>query len=208
MIRLSCIIGNRNVLPILWYIFSVNCISNIIWIFFHWKCWEGKGKWSTSVRFWNDLCVCWLGHLLERGPFCNTRDFQALLHGSPPSSPLITKVKGYLKAHSQSIFDHGTHWCVPWLARGSTPNISILPGYYCPTRMASNINPRKTLSRGYTPPTATLISQACLVDYDCIRHVAGFISPSRNLRCLATMYAPSADNWRGEWWLLVNNWLV
>ncbi len=32
--------------------------------------------------------------------FCNTRDFRAPLHGSPPPSLLITKVKGYLKAHS------------------------------------------------------------------------------------------------------------
>jgi hypothetical protein len=65
---------------------------------------------------------------------------------------------------------------------GLPPNISILPGYYCATSIPSNVNSRETLGWVYTPQTATP-----LVEYVCMHHSPGFISPSRNLSCLATM---------------------
>jgi hypothetical protein len=34
------------------------------------------------------------------------------------------------------------------------------PGYYCATRLPKSLNPRETLSRVYSPPTATLICRA------------------------------------------------
>ena len=46
---------------------------------------------------------------------------------------------------------------------GSSPNISILPGYYCAARMPLNVNSRATLSRAVAPLTAALINQSCAV---------------------------------------------
>jgi hypothetical protein len=42
---------------------------------------------------------------------------------------------------------------------GLPPKVSNTPGYYCATRLP-NLNTSETLSRVYTPLTATLISQA------------------------------------------------
>ena len=56
---------------------------------------QGRGRKGSS----EGVCVCVLTWAPAREDlFCNTRGFQAPLHGSPPPSLLITKVKGYLKA--------------------------------------------------------------------------------------------------------------
>ncbi len=48
--------------------------------------------------------------------------------------------------------------CHGWL-EGLPPKVSNTPGYYCAIRLP-NLNSRETLSRVYTPQSATLISQA------------------------------------------------
>ncbi len=81
---------------------------------------------------------------------------------------------------------------------GLSPNISILPGYYCTARMPPNVNSREALSRAGAPPTAALISRAtCSTRSAC--------TTAQALSAFPVTWAvlpPSSKNWQGEdWWL-------
>ncbi len=105
--------------------------------------------------------------------------------------------------------------CHDWL-EDQPPKVSNSPGYYCATRLP-DLNPMKLLAESISVPHwQPLSSVRPHANWVYMHHGPGFISSSRNLSCLATMWRLLLvigrvidnylwlTNWGSETWFLVS----
>ena len=93
----------------------------------------------------------------------------------PPDTPSSSGGQCIAGPPARSIADHGTLLC------------AMIGQRVYPPRLSSNLNSRETLSRVFFRRLTPTDSRSHQSGHIRMRHGPGFISPSRNLSCLATI---------------------